>query len=147
MSLPYENSTSGDRAVNDMQKILASFGCASFGHMMDFENGELLVQFKYQERQVSVKASIRGYAASWLKHHPHSQRMRKSKIDHEREAMRIGSMAVYSICRDWIKGQVTAVECGILSFEAVFLPYMLTSDGRPLIERVNVSNLMIGASA
>jgi len=38
--------------------------------------------------------------------------------------------------RDWIKGQVTAVECGILSFEAVFMPYMLTIDGRPLIERV-----------
>jgi hypothetical protein len=32
--------------------------------------------------------------------------------------------------------QVSAIECGILSFEAVFLPYMLTHDGRPLIERV-----------
>jgi hypothetical protein len=31
---------------------------------------------------------------------------------------------------------VTAVECGILSFEAVFLPHILTDDGRPLIERV-----------
>jgi len=47
-----------------------------------------------------------------------------------------GHVAVNSILRDWIKGQVTAVECGILSFEAVFFPYMLTSDGRPLIERV-----------
>ena len=46
-------------------------------------------------------------------------------------------LAVNSILRDWIKGQVTAVECGILSFEAVFLPYMLTHDGRPLIERVS----------
>ena len=40
-----------------------------------------------------------------------------------------------SILRDWIKGQVTAVECGILSFEAVFMPFMLTADGRPLAER------------
>jgi hypothetical protein len=30
---------------------------------------------------------------------------------------------------------MTAVECGILSFEAVFMPYMLTHDGRPLHER------------
>ena len=29
-----------------------------------------------------------------------------------------------------------AVECGILSFEAVFFPYMLTHEGRPVIERV-----------
>jgi hypothetical protein len=52
-------------------------------------------------------------------------------------ALEQGHVAVNSILRDWIKGQVTAVECGILSFEAVFMPYMLTSDGRrPLIERI-----------
>ena len=37
--------------------------------------------------------------------------------------------------RDWIKGSVTAIEAGILSFEAVFMPFMLTSDGWPLLER------------
>ena len=36
-----------------------------------------------------------------------------------------------------VQGQITAIETGIFSFEAVFLPYMLTSDRRPLIERVN----------
>jgi hypothetical protein len=38
--------------------------------------------------------------------------------------------------RDWIKGQITAVECGVLSFEAVFMPFMLTADGRPMLDRV-----------
>jgi hypothetical protein len=33
--------------------------------------------------------------------------------------LRQGQVAVNSILRDWIKGQVTAVECGILSFEAM----------------------------
>jgi hypothetical protein len=28
------------------------------------------VQFEYRGREVSVKASIRGYAAAWLKEHP-----------------------------------------------------------------------------
>jgi hypothetical protein len=37
--------------------------------------------------------------------------------------------------RDWIKGSVTAIEAGILSFEAAFLPYMLAADGRPLLDR------------
>jgi hypothetical protein len=37
---------------------------------------------------------------------------------------------------------VTAIECGILSFEAVFLPYMLTSDGRPVIERLAETRLL-----
>jgi len=29
-----------------------------------------------------------------------------------------------------------AIEAGVVSFEAVFMPFMLTSDGRRLIERV-----------
>jgi hypothetical protein len=33
--------------------------------------------------------------------------------------LRQGHVAVNSILRDWVKGQMTAVECGILSFEAV----------------------------
>jgi hypothetical protein len=39
--------------------------------------------------------------------------------------------------RDWIKGQVTNIEAGIFSFEAMFMPFMLTSDGQPLHERVS----------
>ena len=44
--------------------------------------------------------------------------------------------------RDWIKGQVTAVETGILSFEAVFMPHMMTADGRTLLERIKDTNLL-----
>ena len=69
--------------------------------------------------------------AVWVAPQPLAQR-----VEHEQDALRQGQVAVNSILRDWIKGQVTAVECGILSFEAVFMPYMLTHDGRPLIERV-----------
>ncbi len=43
-------------------------------------------------------------------------------------------IAVNSILRDWIKGQVVAIETGILTFDHVFLPYMLTHDGRTVAE-------------
>jgi hypothetical protein len=113
MELPYENATSGERAVKDMQKILQAFGCSSFGHMIDFANGELLVQFRYRDYPVSVKASVNGYAAAWLKKHPYSSRMRCTRESHEGRAKEIASVAVYSILRDWIKGQITAsVVCG-----------------------------------
>ena len=42
-------------------------------------------------------------------------------------------------------GQVTAIETGILSFEAVFMPFMLTSDGRPLIDRLRGNRSAPGA--
>ena len=37
---------------------------------------------------------------------------------------------------------MTAVETGVLSFEAVFMPYMLTADGRPLVERLLEQNVL-----
>jgi len=142
MALPYENATSGEKAVQEMQKILRRFGCDTFGQMMDYGKGELLVQFEYHGRTVSVKASIKGYAAAWLKEHPYSSRTRKSKIDHEREAIDIAGIAVYSIIRDWIKGQITALETGVLTFEAAFLGQILLNSGKTVMEHVQKEKLL-----
>lgn len=142
MTLPYSTASSGERAVADMQKILRQFGCTSFGHMLDFEKGELLVQFQYRGRQVSVRASATGYANAWLKQNPWSHRHRSTRIAHERKAKEIGSTAVYSILRDWIKGQITAIETGVLSFEGAFLGQILLADGRTVMDRVAAENLL-----
>jgi hypothetical protein len=37
---------------------------------------------------------------------------------------------------------LTAIECGLVSFEALFMPYMLTDDGSPLIERLPETKLL-----
>lgn len=142
MAIPYEGATSGEGAVQDMQKILRKFGCGKFGHMMDYERGELLVQFEYRGRAVSVKASVNGYAASWLKEHPYTPRTKGTKVDHERKAKGIASVAVYSILRDWIKGQVTAIETGILSFEGAFLGQILLPSGRTVLETATEQRLL-----
>ena len=78
----------------------------------------------------------------YLKAHPYTYRMRRSRIDYEQDILRQGHVAVNSILRDWIKGQVTAIESGILSFEAVFMPYMLTADGRTVLERLEGSDML-----
>lgn len=142
MTLPYENATSGKRAVDDMQKILIAFGCNKFGHMLDIAAGELLVQFEYRGRQISVKASSSGYAQAWLKEHPHSYRMKSSKAKYEARAKEIGATAVYSILRDWIKGQITAIETGVLSFEGAFLGQIMLSTGKTILEEVSGSKML-----
>lgn len=129
MSLPYENATSGKAALDDMQKILREFGATSFGCMEKFEAGEVLIQFEHRGRSVSLTASARGYANAWLRKHPFTPRTRGSRVDYERKALKQGQIAVYSILRDWIKGQITAVECGILSFDAAFLGQILLPSG------------------
>ncbi len=142
MTLPYQNTTAGDKALGEIQKILRGFGCQQFGTMIDDEKKEILVQFKYRDRQVQIPASIRGYAAAWLKEHPYSSRVRCTRVEHERKAMEIASVAVYSILRDWIKGQVTAIENGILSFECACLGQILLPSGMTILENAQKIGLL-----
>lgn len=142
MSLPYENSTSGDKAIGEMQKILRGFGCQKFGYMIDDGEGSLLVQFEYRGRQVSVKASMSGYSVAWLKEHPYSNRMKKTPKQHEAEAMQVASIAVFSILRDWIKGQIMAIETGILSFEGAFLGQLMLPSGKTVLETVEEKKML-----
>jgi hypothetical protein len=136
VSTPYAAATTGVKAREEITKILRRFGCESIGFMDDFDKHEVLLAFTHRGRNVQLRASAKGWAQIWLKQNPHSYRSRRSRTEHEQAALRQGHIAVNSILRDSIKGQITAVECGILSFEAVFMPFMLTADGRPLIERV-----------
>ena len=135
-SVPYASASSGERARAEATKILRRLGCEQIGFMDDFENREVLLAFTHRGRNVQLRASARGWATMYLKAHPYNGHRRRSRIDYEQEVLHQGHVAVNSILRDWIKGQVTAVETGILSFEEVFMPYMLTADGRRVIERV-----------
>ena len=142
MALPYESATSGERALGEIGKILRGFGCTKFGSMVDDAEGWLLVQFEYRGRPVIVKASTKGYAAVWLRAHAWSSRMHSTKAQHESKAMQLASVAVYSILRDWIKGQVMAIETGVLSFEGAFLGQLLLPSGQTVLEHVTAAKLV-----
>lgn len=143
MTLPYESATSGERALGEIQKLLRGFGCNKFGNFTDDQACEIMVQFEYRGRQCSVKASIKGYAAAWLREHPYNpSRTRSTRAEHERKAMDIASVAVYSILRDWIKGQITAIETGILTFEGAFLGQILLGTGKTVLEHVEQTNML-----
>ena len=144
MALPYQNTSSGKRAIDDIQKLLRGFGCTKFATGEDFENGEIFIQFEHRGRLIHLKASAKGYAAAWLKENPYSSRRRMSKQDHEKHALEVGGIAVYSILRDWVKGQITAIETGILSFDAAFMAHMMLPNGNSLVEEV-VSRKMLPA--
>jgi len=150
MTLPYQKATSGERALGEIQKILRGFGCNKFGSMSDDSAGEIFVQFEYHGRPVSVRASIKGYAQAWLKENPvtihqtdiNAGRAAGKKAAHERKAMDIASVAVYSILRDWIKGQITAIETGILSFEGAFLGQLLLPSGKTVLDHIEQQKLL-----
>lgn len=136
MTLPYSTATSGKDAMNEVQKILRSFGASRFGHSEDWTEGTLTVQFEWRDRRVTIKASSAGYAAAMLREKPWTNRMRMTRQQYEAKCSQQGEIAVYSILRDWIKGQITAVEVGMLSFEGAFLGQILLPDGRTVLERI-----------
>lgn len=142
MSVPYAGATSGASARAEITKLLQRFGCESVGFMDEFSDHSVLLAFKHRGRDVQLRASAKGWAQMYLKENPWNSRRRDKKHEYEQAALRQGQIAINSILRDWVKGQLTAVECGVLSFEAVFMPHMLTNDGRPLIERVQEAKIL-----
>ncbi len=142
MTLPYQNATTGQRAIEEIQKILRGFGCAKFATGEDFESGELFIQFERKSRMIQLKASAKGYAAAWLKENPYSHRRKCTRQEHEQKALDIGGTAVYSILRDWVKGQVTAIEIGVLTFESAFLSHIMLPSGKRVIEEIEDQKLL-----
>lgn len=137
MNLPYSTATSGEKAINEIQRILRSFNCTKFATGEDFESGEVFIQFQHHDQMVMMTVSAKKYAAAWLRENPYNTRRRCSKSEHEQKALEVGSVAIYSILRDWIKGQVTAIEIGMLTFESAFLSHIMLPDGKRVIERVS----------
>ena len=78
--------------------------------MDNFESHEVLLAFKHRGRAVQLKASAKGWTQMHLKENPWTYRRRSSRVDWEQSALAQGHVAVNSILRDWIKGQVTAIE-------------------------------------
>ena len=142
MSVPYASASSGLKAREEITKMLAKFGCESVGFMDDLVERSVLLAFKHRGRQVQLRATAKGWAALYLKKHPWTPSRRSSRAAWEDVALNHGHIAVNSILRDWVKGQLTAVECGVLSFEDVFFAHMLTNDGRPLVERITTMDLL-----
>jgi hypothetical protein len=140
--LAYEDAVAGDQALVVLQKTLQGFGCTAFGTMIDEEKQCVIVAFRWRNRQVQLEASWKGYAVAWQKVHPYPNRWNgPTRSEWDQRALKQARTSVCSVLRDWVKGQVTAVECGIMSFEAAFMPHMLLPTGERVIERVATSLL------
>lgn len=134
MSLPYASASSGMAARNEIIKLLKRFGCSSVGFMDEFETHTVILAFIWRGRQIQMRASAQGWANAYLKENPFTHRRQGTKHDYEQKWLNQGMVAINSILRDWVKGQITAIETGILTFDHVFVPHMLTADGTPAIE-------------
>lgn len=142
MALPYSEARSGKNALTEMQKTLQAFGCKKFCSGEDFETGELFIQFEHNGRMVNLSISAKGYAAAWLRENPYNSRRQCSEKQHQAKALEIGTNAIYSIARDWIKAQITMIEVNALSFEGAFLSNLMLPSGMTVLEHIEKQNLL-----
>ena len=136
MSTPYASASAGDSARGDTLRMLEELGCGSAGFMEDFADGALVLNFTHRGRQYAMRASSKGWATWWLRENPWTSRRKSTEMAWKRRALAQGAIAVSSIIRDLVKGQMAAVECEVLSFEDTFLPHLLAPDGRTVAEIV-----------
>lgn len=142
MNIPYATATSGLKARGEITKYLKHFGCESVGFMDQFHTHTLVLAFTWNGRNIQLKASAQGWANAYLKENPWNSRRYLPEKEWETKWLDQGMIAVNSILRDWVKGQVTAIETGILTFEHVFMPYMLLPNGTTLLEHIQQNNLL-----
>lgn len=131
MKIPYSTATSGQRALAEIEKTLMSFGCTRFGTMVDQSRGCVIVQLTYKGKDVSIEASFKGYAAALLRSWSSGRRGTRAAL--EAKALAQARISVCSILRDWIKGQITAIEVGVLEFEGAFLGQLLLGSGQTVL--------------
>jgi hypothetical protein len=130
--LPYSRAEAGQNAYGEIERILRQFGCSNFGVMNDWQSGKVIVQFEWRARRVSLEASWEGYAQLWKQKNKRGRGVPEDR--YEARAKLAGEKAVPSILRDWVKGQVLAIECGLMPFESAFMPHMLMRDGSRVID-------------
>ena len=140
--VPYQNATSGAAAREEISKLLRRIGCDKIGFMDEYADSSLLLAFEHRGRMIQMRASAKGWAAWFLRENPWSSTRRVTKAQWEAKALAQGMMAINSIVRDWCKGQVTAIECGVVTVEAAFLAHIVTARGQTIIETIECSHLL-----
>ena len=104
----YAGATTGTKAREEITKILQRFGCESVDFMDDYAKAEVLLAFVHRGRQVQLRASAKGWAALYLKARPWTYTRRTPRPEIPSGHAQQGHIAVNSLLRDCIKGQVTA---------------------------------------
>jgi hypothetical protein len=131
-NLPYASAIS-KKARYDISKMLQPFGCESVGIMDDYAKGDAVVAFRHRGVAIQIHARTQS-GTSMAEGNPLDLSHHTPRVDYEQNALKQGHTAVNSMLRDWVKAQVSIIECGILSFRGCI--HALHADKRrPFIDR------------
>lgn len=141
--LPYSSSKAGQGREREIRQCLREVGADAVGFMVDDAKGEVICQFRLNGRNITVPVSMRNYALAWQKAKPCGPRT--DRQDWEKRANAQAEIAVWAILADWIKAQVAMMLGGLLDADTAFLPHIMASDGRRMIEVAKTERMLLPA--
>lgn len=133
-----DTTVSVAKTRGEIYGLLTEWGISNIGFLDHFDEGQAELQFVWRRDDVK-------YAARFMVKLPTDEQLKK-RARHARTGA--FSQSKYNALREgrgrqehrvlylWIKAALNAVEAGIVSPEAIFLPFIVGKDGRTVAEHM-----------
>jgi len=132
MTYATNTTVSEDKSRLEVEKMLMKYGATRFGYLR--EPGKALVCFTYKKLTIQMEIPLpspddRRFAVTPSKKWARTPEAKREAYEGEvRRRWRSLALA--------IKAKLIAVEDGVATFEAEFLPYMVAADGRTIAQKL-----------
>lgn len=128
------------KTVAEIERILSEHGVMSI--MKQYEDGQVVsLSFLIDdgEKKIPVRMPIR--VDECLKV------MQKQKKEHPKMQIKAtkeqASKVAWRIMKDWIEVQMELLEINMVRFEEIFLPYIETTDGKTIYEKLEERKFLL----
>ncbi len=127
--LNYTTSVPVDRTMMQIQKILVKHGATNIStDYIDGQPASMMFLIDISGQWISYRLPCRhGRVFRILERDPRVQPRYRT----EEHALRVS----WRIVKDWIEAQMALIEAELASLPEVFLPYVVTNDGRTVADR------------
>lgn len=136
--LNYTTKIDAYKTIGEIQQILSKNGARKVMIENDTEGNPIglafIIIWNDIENSFSLPCNFKGVLNA----------MQKAKVPNalctEKQALKVG----WRILKDWVEAQMALKQAEIASLAEIFLPYIITKDGRTLFERMSENtNLLV----
>jgi len=140
--LNYTTSIEAAKTVGEIHRILAKHGAKAI--LTSYTDGGQIEALSFQiltpSGEIGIRLPIDPDAV--LKVLTNQNRMGKvpNRYVNRAQAVRVA----WRIVKDWVEAQLALLETEMVRIEQIFLPYIITNDGRVLFERMAEQKFLLG---
>lgn len=140
--LNYTTSIEAAKTVSEIQRILAKHGAKSI--LTDYDDEGQIEGLSFRvttpQGEAGIKLPINPGAVLEVLRRQSSEGKVPGRYVNKPQAVRVA----WRIIKDWTEAQMAILETEMVKIDQIFLPYIITKEGRTLYEVAISSNLLTG---